>query len=285
MKYLKSEKDGQSGPVRTLAAVTGCLLACVTAHANSTTAIPNPISIANISELNTGQSQDGGNFGDQDVNWQVALISVGNDGGSGNPPPGPIPGGSIGTFGSTYLVPSNSPGEMFGPGGTTGAWAANTATSTWLTYADPNSFATGDQNGDVSGSIFEYQAKFTPSNTGQISISYVTDNGSYLYVNNTSAASTDTTSGAVSNNTGLTGPDEESQVFTTYDLSVTAGTAYTIDLDVLNTPLPGPNPTGARLQFAPLTSVPDGGRTAMLLGAAMLGLVGLNWLRGKATSC
>jgi hypothetical protein len=31
--------------------------------------------------------------------------------------------------------------------------------------------------------------------------------------------------------------------------------------------------------------VPDGGPTAILLGAALLGLVGLNWYRGKTTVC
>jgi hypothetical protein len=148
-------------------------------------------------------------------------------------------------------------------------WIQNDATSSWISYAYPIPNAN-----DITNDTYQYQTVLPSSvlATGQLTISTMTDNTALVYVNGTLISPTSLQ------------PDS-AQGFSIYTFNVTTLTALTIDVDVNNQVLPGSNPTGGRVVFTQASSVPDGGRTAMFLGAAMLGLIGLNWLRGKLISC
>ncbi len=190
-----------------------------------------------ISALNTGAGMFASNNGAVlvDSNWSVSLLS------SIGTPPGGVPNGSA------YLVPNNI-GFPFG------YWLDNDAASSWVTYSTPLQV-----NGDTTADTFQYQTQFTADSSGVVGINWLSDNTSTLYVNGLLA-------GSNSGNFGAWGAPT--------DISVTAGTSYTVDVDVYNLPQSSGNPTGARVEFSGPVSVstPDSCATLSLLGGALASL-------------
>jgi len=157
-------------------------------------------------------------------------------------PPGGIP------TGTAYLVPNNI-GFPFG------YWVNNDATSSWITYSSPIQLG-----GDTTDDTFQYQVTFTADNSGTADVSWLGDNDNWLYVNGT----------LIGSNTAQ---------FWTWNtpvaFSVTAGTTYTVALDVYNESQGSGNPTGARVEFTgPINvstgSVPDTTSTLMELVIAAI---------------
>jgi len=190
-----------------------------------------------VSALNTGAGLFASNNGPVlvDSNWSVSLLS------SIGTPPGGLPNGSA------YLVPNNI-GFPFG------YWLDNDAASSWVTYSTPLQV-----NGDTTADTFQYQTQFTAASSGVVGINWLSDNSSTLYVNGV----LDGTNGG---NFGAWGAPT--------NISVTAGSSYTVDVDVYNIPQGYGNPTGARVEFSgPVTvSTPDTCATLSLLGGALAGL-------------
>jgi hypothetical protein len=170
--------------------------------------------------------------------WSVSLLS------STGTPPGGIPNGTA------YLVPNNI-GFPFG------YWVNNDATSSWITYSSPVQLG-----GDTTADTFQYQMTFTAENSGVADVSWMGDNDNWLYVNGTLLGSN---------------LNQYRSWNTPVDLSLTAGTSYTVDLDVYNEPQGSGNPTGARVEFTgPINvttgSVPDNTSTLMALVIAAIPL-------------
>jgi hypothetical protein len=198
----------------------------------------------NISNLNTGAGLFGVNNGAVivDPNWSVTLL--------GTDPAGQTPPGGIPT-GSAYLVPNNI-GFPFD-----GSWLVNTAASSWLTYATPTPVGS-----DPTDGTYQYQLKFTAANSGVIGINFLDDNTGTLFINGDDLGSNPGNFGA-----WLGTPDS---------YAVTAGTAYTVDLDVVNGAREGSrDPTGARVEFSGdvnvgAAAVPE--ESSALVNSALLAL-------------
>jgi len=212
----------------------------------------------NISSLDTGSGLYNANNGPDptfaavvDHNWTVSLLS------STGTPPGGNP------TGTAYLVPNNI-GFPFG------YWLPNTPTSSWITYSTPTQLG-----GDTTADTFQYQLQFTPANSGVVDVSWLSDNTSQLFVNGHSI-------GTKPNST-VNPPDPND--YSTFDswntpigFSVTAGTTYTVDLDVYNIPQDSGNPTGANVEFSGNVSVvPE--PTTMISGVLLLLPFGASTLR------
>lgn len=186
-------------------------------------------SLVSISSLDTGAGQYDANNGAvlTDPNWTVSLLSSSDH----ETPPGGNPNGAA------YLVPNNI-GFPFG------YWAPNDTTSSWLTYSTPTQVG-----GDNTSGMYQYQLTFTPANSGVVNVSWLSDNGSWLYVN-----------GGGYNNVQIgSKPGTDYSTFQTWNtpvgFNVTAGTQYTVDLDVFNAPQGYGNPTGGRVEFTGDVSV------------------------------
>jgi hypothetical protein len=199
-----------------------------------------------ISALDTGAGMYSvntlANVPQVDPNWTVSHLS-------GGPPPGIVTG-------SAYLVP-NDIGFPFG------YWTPNNAKSSWITYSTPTQVG-----GDNSGSTFQYQVQFIAASTGQASVRWLSDNESTLSLNGTvvgTLAANPPGGGASFNTWGTT------------SLSLTAGTLYTVDVDVYNEPQGYGNPTGARVEFSGASVVPE--PTTMIAGALLLLPFGPSTLR------
>jgi hypothetical protein len=200
----------------------------------------------NISALDTGAGSYAINNGAVlvDPNWTVTLL--------GTDPAGQTPPGGIPT-GAAYLVP-NSAGFPFD-----GFWLANSATSSWITYATPTPVGTDETDG-----TYQYQVTFTAANSGALGINFLGDNLDSLSINGEDLGSNPGHFSA-----WLATP-------LTYDVS--AGTIYTVDLDVLNNARGSSgDPTGARVEFsgninigAVPGSVPE--ESSLLVNAALLAL-------------
>lgn len=171
----------------------------------------------NISSLDTGAGLYDVNNGPSlvDPNWSVSLL--------GTVPANQTPPGGIPT-GAAYLVPNNI-GFPFG------YWLPNSPTSSWLTYSYPTQVG-----GDVTDDTFQYQLTFTADNSGTIDINFLSDNTGTLYING--------------DDLGSNPAQYSSWLATPIDYAVTAGSTYTVDLDVNNTPQSSGNPTGARVEFS-----------------------------------
>jgi len=200
-----------------------------------------------VSSLDTGAGQYANNQVAHapltDPNWTVSLLSANQT------PPGILTG-------KAYLVP-NDIGFPIPP------WLANSLTSTWITYSQPTQV-----NGDNTGGTYQYQTSFSADQSGTIGINYASDNNGYLYINGTQYSDN--------------GSSESTfEQWTTYNLSVTAGHVYTVDLDVYNQPQGNGNPTGANVQFTgtgvDVTPVPEA--STVLAGALMLLPFGVSTLR------
>jgi len=219
--------------MRQLIIITGSLAVCATAQANF-----------DISSYNTGAGFYGvntvANIPITDHNWTVSLLSTVP---ANQTPPGGIPSGP------TYLVPTDI-GFPFG------YWLPNTPASSWITYSTPTQVA-----GDTTADTFQYEVKFTDPNSVPFTISFASDNASWLYVNQQQVAWR---------------PDNLPYAsFDTYTvIPTTANTTYTIDFDVYNTPQDYGNPTGANVQFS---AVPE--PTTMVAGAMLLLPFGMSALR------
>jgi hypothetical protein len=198
-----------------------------------------------ISNLDTGAGLYGINNSPNDnavatdPNWRVSLLS------SDGTPPGGIP------TGTAYLVPNNI-GFPFG------YWVNNDATSSWITYSNPVQL-----NGDTTDDLFQYQLTFTADTSGIADVRWMGDNDNWLYVNGDLIGSN---------------PNQYRSWNAPVAIDLTAGTSYTVDLDVYNEPQGSGNPTGARVEFlGPVTvtpgSVPDSttSLTALLLGVIPIG--------------
>jgi hypothetical protein len=213
------------------------------------------INISNISSLNTGAGLYSQNYlangALSDPNWTVSLLST--------DPPGQTPPGGI-PKGPAYLVP-NDVGFPIPP------WLLNTPTSSWITYSTPTQVG-----GDTTGGVYEYQVAFTAQNTGNITISFASDNGSALLINGATVATRPDAPPY---------PNGPYSSFDTYNTLLTAGQLYTVDLIVTNTPQGFGNPTGANVQFssdaANVAAVPEASTVAA--GALMLLPLGVSALR------
>jgi len=225
----------------------------------------------NISSLNTGAGQDGINYISAanhdpnvltDPNWTVTWLSnappvgiipyTGGEPATGGPGPGGIPSGTA------YLVPWD-----INPGGVplaSGNWLGSDGISDWLTYADPQAGATpGWFTGeDITGDTYDYEVSFTAANSGMVTVNWLSDNESYLYLNGALVGASPTVA--------------EYKVWSTVTLSLAGGTAYVLDLDIVNDPQWDENPTGGRVEFSgDVTIVPEPTSAALVC----LGLGGL----------
>jgi hypothetical protein len=146
-------------------------------------------------------------------------------------------------------------------------WAANDSTSSWITYANPQlPWFASDQ--DITGDTYQYQLKFTAASSGEVTVSWLSDNQSSLYLNNSLVGSTP-----------LEGSDGS---WTTFNININTG-PNTIDLDVINQLGYNQDPTGANVEFSGLTgpfyvsAVPE--PTTMIAGALLLLPFGASTLR------
>jgi hypothetical protein len=131
--------------------------------------------------------------------------------------------------------------------------------SSWISYSSPLNIA-----GDTTGATYDYKLIFTPDISGLVAISFASDNPSKLYINNQ-------LKGGNPSDTAYFALDTVNFVFD-------AGTTYTIDFDVVNTPLDASNPTGADVEFKFLAPVPE--PTTIVAGALLLLPLGASTLRG-----
>ena len=199
----------------------------------------------NITALNTGAGLYGANFGAVvvDPHWTISLLSTDP---LGQTPPGGIPAGPA------YLVPNSTVANV-DPFST--HWLPNSAASCWLSYSTPTSMAP-----DNTGGTYRYQLSFTANNSGVIGINWLSDDSDVLSVNGSSLGSNAAYYGA--------------WLPTPVSLAVTAGSTYTVDLDVYNAPQ-GPllNPTAGRVEFSGNVdvslAVPDTASTVILLLIAL----------------
>lgn len=214
------------------------LLACFVAQAS----IVNP---ADISSLNTGAGLYSQNNGAvlADPNWTVSLLH------SSGTPPGGIP------TGAAYLVPNNL-GWPLQAGLTLPSiwWLQNDPTSSWLTYASPTPVG-----GDTTGGLYQYQMTFTAGKSGEITVRWLSDNYSWLFLNGQFVGSKS------ENALAPYGPYNAWN--SPINFILTAGTTYTFDLDVYNIQQSFFNPTGARVEFTDPPLVPE---TSTMLAAALL---------------
>lgn len=219
-----------------LAMVAGALIVTAQVHAS-------------LSSFDTGAGLYGDGVGTIDPNWTASLAA-----GSPNAP-GPITG-------STYLVPN---GTTYNANGGTyalvpGAWAANTLSSSWISYYSPPTLP--DENGET----IQYQLQFNAASAGLIGIQWWSDNSSTLLVNGIPV-------GLLNNNTFTTGTSVSG-------VSLNQG-LNTIDVDVFNAPQGQPdwgNPEGVRVEFSgDVSAVPEA--STMLAGALMLLPFGMSAVR------
>jgi hypothetical protein len=228
-----------------------------------------------ISSLNTGAGlysiNTTANAPIVDPNWSVSLLST-------NPPNQTPPGGN--PNGMAYLVPNDAgyPINTY--------WLANDATSTWLTYSTPTQIG-ADQTGDT----FQYQLTFQATSTGTAYVNFLTDNTDTLAVNGGIYNGTyqSPLNGNIYNGTIIGSnpnmysawlPNNNGQGLA---LSLTAGTVYTVDLDVYNIPQSNGNPTGGRVEFTgdvTVAAVPEPSTWALMLGGVGL-LFGLQRIRRR----
>ena len=117
----------------------------------------------------------------------------------------------------------------------------------------------------MENEVLQYQTSFTAASTGLLPISYATDNVGTFYVTQ------DGGSAAVVS----TDPSQFGS-FTSFNLAVTAGVVYHVDLDVNNAPDANSNPTGADVQFG-IIAVPE--PTTVISGVLMLLPFGASTLR------
>jgi hypothetical protein len=184
-----------------------------------------------------------------DPNWTVTLFSISN-----SPPPGGIP------TGAAYLVPNNI-GFPFPH------WAANSATSSWISYANPQNADGWFTGGDTTQGTYQYQLQFTAASTGVDTLSWLSDNGSSAYLNGTLLGSW----GDADYSDAIMSP--------AVNLNLTGGSAYTLDIDVYNDFQYAQNPTGVNAQLAGpvlVTPVPEPSSLALMLlsgGGMALGAV------------
>jgi hypothetical protein len=222
------------------------------------------IGFDSISSLDTGVSTVNVGGVVVDANWTVCLLS----GGTVNP--------AVAMLNGTAQGGAPSGGASMGPnniGFPFGYWIPNTTTSSWLTYTTPTPVG-----GDMTGGTYQYQVTFTAANSGVVDVSWLSDNGSWLYVNGNLIGS----KGSVTDS----GSDFSPFNLWNQGLSfgVTKGTLYTVDLDVFNAPQGYGNPTGGRVeftsggvQFNSLSAVPE--PTTLISGALMLLPFGTSALR------
>lgn len=205
----------------------------------------------NISSLNTGAGYYAANNGAVivDPNWTVSLLSTNPP---GQTPPEGIPNGKA------YLVPNPLFESNIGYPINT-SWIPNDSTSTWITYSTPTQLG-----GDSTNEIFQYQLTFKAVTGGVVGINFTSDNNAQLYVNGVFIGA---------------GPTENSfatWLSTPYQITVTAGATYVVDLDVQNAILPLSNPTGARVEFTGdvnAVAVPELSVNVLMVTA--LGLLGV----------
>jgi hypothetical protein len=223
-------------------------------------------------QINTGAGLYGDAAGTVDPNWTIAEISQNTP-----PPAGQLPGGTVAVsvagagvyqtanVGNAYLVPNNSVkgdgNPLFqSPAENNGPWVDNSSVSSWISYSTP--FYAGP---DMENEVLQYQTSFTAASTGLLPISYATDNVGTFYVTQ------DGGSAAVVS----TDPSQFGS-FTSFNLAVTAGVVYHVDLDVNNAPDANSNPTGADVQFG-IIAVPE--PTTVISGVLMLLPFGASTLR------
>jgi hypothetical protein len=212
------------------------------------------IDINNISSLDTGAKTVNVGGVLVDANWTVSMLSGGS-------PPGTLTG-------STYVV--NNAGFPFG------YWVPNDSRSSWLTYSTPTQV-----DGDMSGGTYRYQLTFTAANDGVIDVRWLSDNSSWLYITGGIYNKTliGTKPSPLNNNPNDTSPFESWNSPT--ELNMTAGTQYTVDLDVFNALQSYGNPTGGRVEFTEVSdspvAVPE--PATLITGALLLLPFGASTLR------
>jgi hypothetical protein len=240
---MNKEKSG-------LVILTSALFMAAQAHAS-----------LNISSLDTGAGQYGANNGAvlTDPNWTVSLLSTDP---SGQTPPGGIPNGT------SYLVPNNI-GFPFG------YWLPNSSISSWITYSSPTQVGS-----DTTDDTFQYQLTFTPANSGVVDVSWLSDNTSQLFLNGGSYS--DHSVGTRPSPPDASPDPNNYSTFgnwnTPIGFNVTAGTQYTVDLDVFNIGQSSGNPTGANVEFTGDVSVVPEPAT-LISGALLLLPFGASTLR------
>ena len=150
-----------------------------------------------------------------------------------------------------------------------GPWVADDAASSWITYSSPlNLYA--------PAATYTYTETFTLANAENLAVRFLSDNESSVFL----------VSGGQQTLIGQNGPALDPSTFSTWspyiDLNLGSGT-YSFEIQVVNDPWSGLNPTGVRFEEDQLPS-PEGGTsvpepTTIMAGALMLVPLGIGFLR------
>jgi hypothetical protein len=134
---------------------------------------------------------------------------------------------------------------------------ANDGVSSWISYYNPPTLP------DETGATTQYQLRFSAASAGSVTVRWLSDNSSALYLNGQ-----------------LVGTRSDATPFSSWNTPITINLAAglnTIDLDVYNLPQSQPtwgNPTGGRVEFSGsvlVSAVPE--PTTVIAGFGALGLL------------
>jgi hypothetical protein len=154
-----------------------------------------------------------------------------------------------------------------------GPWVADDATSSWITYSSP-------LNLHAPATTYTYTETFTLASAENLAIRFLSDNESSVFLVN----------GNQQTLIGQNGPALDPSTFSTWspyvDLNLGSGT-YSFEIQVVNDPWSGSNPTGVRFeeeQIPSLEGFPNGDTsvpepTTVVAGALMLVPLGIGFLR------
>ena len=181
------------------------------------------------------------NSGGQDLNWTVSSPYY--------------------TGPAAYLAaPANA--WPFSTGG--GPWVADDNTSSWITYSTPL-----DMNAPAT--TYTYRETFTLASAETLAFRFLSDNESTVFL----------LQGAQQTQIGQNGPAYDTSTFSMWSpyqtLNLGSGT-YGFEVQVVNDPWSGANPTGFRFEeYQVVSPVPE--PTSIVAGALMLIPLGLGFLR------
>ena len=150
-----------------------------------------------------------------------------------------------------------------------GPWVADNATSSWITYSTP-------LNLNAPATTYTYTETFTLASAETLEVRFLSDNEGSLYL----------VSGNQQTLVSQNGPALDPSTFTTWtpyvDLNLNSG-SYSFEIQVVNDPWSGLNPTGVRFEEGQVPStqeisaVPE--PTSVVAGALMLVPLGFSLLR------
>ena len=171
---------------------------------------------------------------------------------------------------AAFLAVPNNPNNEW-PFSPAGPWVADDSTSSWITYSSP-------LNLNAPAETYTYTENFCLASAETLEVRFLSDNESSLYL----------VDGNQQIFIACKGPAYDTSTFSMwssyYDLNLGPGN-YSFEINVVNDPWSGLNPTGVRFEESQvaasaqaLSAVPE--PTTVLAGALMLFPLGIGLLRG-----